>query len=201
MNIGGCNTLACISRIDPDLSKPCAVYPLPHMYVVRDLVPDMSNFYKQYTAIQPWLQRRYRQPLPHPQPLRPLIRTQLIKPFLLLLRAQRKREERRRTISAGCAGSQNLGRIVRVHFVCVLLDFVPIVLVELGQILGPGRADAGLPMDHRFARRCGRGAIGPSTRSVQRVPLPHDHELHQNMSKGGATSILLAQLADIAAIT
>lgn len=59
MNIGGCNTLACISRIDPDLSKPCTVYPLPHMYVVRDLVPDMSNFYKQYTAIQPWLQRKY----------------------------------------------------------------------------------------------------------------------------------------------
>lgn len=59
MNIGGCNTLACISRIDPDLSKPCTIYPLPHMYVVRDLVPDMSNFYRQYTAIQPWLQRKW----------------------------------------------------------------------------------------------------------------------------------------------
>lgn len=58
MNIGGTNTLACISRIDPDLNKPCKIYPLPHMYVVRDLVPDMSNFYKQYTSIQPWLQRK-----------------------------------------------------------------------------------------------------------------------------------------------
>lgn len=58
MNIGGTNTLACISRIDPDTSKPCKIYPLPHMYVVRDLVPDMSNFYKQYTSIQPWLQRK-----------------------------------------------------------------------------------------------------------------------------------------------
>lgn len=59
MNIGGTNTLACISRIDPDLNKTCKIYPLPHMYVVRDLVPDMSNFYKQYTSIQPWLQRKY----------------------------------------------------------------------------------------------------------------------------------------------
>ncbi|XP_055309730.1 succinate dehydrogenase [ubiquinone] iron-sulfur subunit, mitochondrial [Sitodiplosis mosellana] len=58
MNIGGTNTLACISKIDTDLSKPSKIYPLPHMYVVRDLVPDMSNFYKQYTSIQPWLQRK-----------------------------------------------------------------------------------------------------------------------------------------------
>lgn len=58
MNIGGINTLACISRIDPDLSKTTKIYPLPHLYVVRDLVPDMSNFYKQYTSIQPWLQRK-----------------------------------------------------------------------------------------------------------------------------------------------
>ena len=31
------------------------VYPLPHMYVVKDLVPDMTNFYEQYKAIDPWL--------------------------------------------------------------------------------------------------------------------------------------------------
>merc|ERR1711948_106572 len=33
------------------------IYPLPHMYVVKDLVPDMNNFYQQYRSIQPWLQR------------------------------------------------------------------------------------------------------------------------------------------------
>lgn len=59
MNIGGVNTLACISRIEPDVNKTTKIYPLPHLYVVRDLVPDMSNFYKQYTSIQPWLQRKY----------------------------------------------------------------------------------------------------------------------------------------------
>lgn len=58
MNIGGTNTLACISKIDINTSKSLKVYPLPHMYVVRDLVPDMNNFYEQYRNIQPWLQRK-----------------------------------------------------------------------------------------------------------------------------------------------
>jgi len=56
--IGGTNTLACISKIDINTSKSLKVYPLPHMYVVRDLVPDMNNFYEQYRNIQPWLQRK-----------------------------------------------------------------------------------------------------------------------------------------------
>ena len=34
------------------------IYPLPHMYVIKDLVPDMNNFYQQYKSIQPWLQRK-----------------------------------------------------------------------------------------------------------------------------------------------
>lgn len=57
MNIGGTNTLACISKIDNNTSKKSKIYPLPHMYIVKDLVPDMSNFYAQYKNIQPWLQR------------------------------------------------------------------------------------------------------------------------------------------------
>ncbi|XP_030363523.1 succinate dehydrogenase [ubiquinone] iron-sulfur subunit, mitochondrial isoform X2 [Strigops habroptila] len=40
MNIAGGNTLACIKKIDPDLNKITKIYPLPHMYVVKDLVPD-----------------------------------------------------------------------------------------------------------------------------------------------------------------
>ncbi|XP_058461520.1 succinate dehydrogenase [ubiquinone] iron-sulfur subunit, mitochondrial [Malaya genurostris] len=59
MNIGGVNTLACISKIDVDHpDKATKIYPLPHMYVVKDLVPDMTNFYNQYRSIQPWLQRK-----------------------------------------------------------------------------------------------------------------------------------------------
>ncbi|KAJ1919882.1 succinate dehydrogenase complex, subunit B [Mycoemilia scoparia] len=58
MNIDGRNTLACITRIPRDEgSKEVKIYPLPHMYVIKDLVPDMTYFYKQYASIQPWLQR------------------------------------------------------------------------------------------------------------------------------------------------
>lgn len=58
MNIGGENTLACICRIDTNLSKPVKIYPLPHLYVVKDLVPDLSNIYDQYQSIEPWLQKK-----------------------------------------------------------------------------------------------------------------------------------------------
>lgn len=57
MNIGGQNTLACICNIDEDTSKSTKIYPLPHMYVVKDLVPDMTLFYEQYASIQPWIQK------------------------------------------------------------------------------------------------------------------------------------------------
>jgi len=56
MNIGGVNTLACLTKIEAT-DKATKIYPLPHMYVVKDLVPDMNNFYQQYRSIQPWLQR------------------------------------------------------------------------------------------------------------------------------------------------
>jgi len=57
MNIDGKNTLACLCTID-DGPKASKIYPLPHMYVVKDLVPDMSNFYEQYRSIEPWLQTK-----------------------------------------------------------------------------------------------------------------------------------------------
>src|SRR6201992_4515502 len=55
MNIGGGNTLACTKAIT-DFSGSIAIYPLPHMPVVKDLVPDLTNFYAQHASIQPWLQ-------------------------------------------------------------------------------------------------------------------------------------------------
>ncbi len=55
MNINGKNTLACTKAIDayPGTIK---IYPLPHMQVVKDLVPDMTHFYEQYASIKPWLE-------------------------------------------------------------------------------------------------------------------------------------------------
>ena len=55
MNIDGTNTLACTKAID-DVKGDVKVYPLPHLPVVKDLVPDLANFYAQYASIKPWLQ-------------------------------------------------------------------------------------------------------------------------------------------------
>ena len=75
MNIDGINTLACLcashtplhalrlvlmrnpGRIPTDTSHEARIYPLPHTYVVKDLVPDLTQFYKQYKSIKPYLQR------------------------------------------------------------------------------------------------------------------------------------------------
>ena len=54
MNIDGTNTLACTKAIK-DCRDDVKVYPLPHMPVVKDLVPDMTHFYAQYASVQPWL--------------------------------------------------------------------------------------------------------------------------------------------------
>jgi succinate dehydrogenase / fumarate reductase iron-sulfur subunit len=55
MNIDGTNTLACTKAID-EIGGDAKVYPLPHMPVVKDLVPDLTHFYAQYASIKPWLQ-------------------------------------------------------------------------------------------------------------------------------------------------
>jgi len=55
MNIDGTNTLACTKAMT-DIKGAVKIYPLPHMPVVKDLVPDLSNFYAQHAAIEPWLQ-------------------------------------------------------------------------------------------------------------------------------------------------
>jgi len=57
MNIDGVNTLACLCRIPTDTKAESRIYPLPHTYVVKDLVPDLTQFYKQYKSIKPFLQR------------------------------------------------------------------------------------------------------------------------------------------------
>jgi len=57
MNIAGDNTLAC-TQATADLKGEVKIYPLPHMSVVKDLVPDLTHFYAQYASIKPWLQTR-----------------------------------------------------------------------------------------------------------------------------------------------
>ncbi|RCK54249.1 succinate dehydrogenase [Thalassospira profundimaris] len=54
MNIDGRNTLACLKPIE-DIDGDVKIYPLPHMPVVKDLVPDLSQPYAQLASIEPWL--------------------------------------------------------------------------------------------------------------------------------------------------
>ena len=54
MNIDGTNTLACIKPID-EVKGDVKIYPLPHMPVVKDLVPDLNVPYAQIAQIEPWM--------------------------------------------------------------------------------------------------------------------------------------------------
>ena len=54
MNINGRNGLACITRVR-DLKEPVVIRPLPSFPIVRDLVVDMTGFFKQYHSIKPYL--------------------------------------------------------------------------------------------------------------------------------------------------
>jgi len=54
MNIDGKNTLACLTP----LKEKMVIYPLPHMPIIKDLIPNMTNFYKQYESIKPWLHNK-----------------------------------------------------------------------------------------------------------------------------------------------
>jgi succinate dehydrogenase / fumarate reductase iron-sulfur subunit len=55
MNIDGTNTLACLKPIE-DIKGDAKIYPLPHMPVVKDLIPDLTVPYAQLASIKPWMQ-------------------------------------------------------------------------------------------------------------------------------------------------
>ncbi len=55
MNIDGTNSLAC-TRGMSEIRGDVKIYPLPHLPVIKDLVPDLTNFYAQYASIKPWMQ-------------------------------------------------------------------------------------------------------------------------------------------------
>ena len=54
MNINGRNGLACITPL-AQLKSPVELRPLPGMPVIRDLIVDLEQFYKQYRTVKPYL--------------------------------------------------------------------------------------------------------------------------------------------------
>jgi succinate dehydrogenase / fumarate reductase, iron-sulfur subunit len=55
MNINGKNGLACITKM-ADLTEPVVLKPLPGLPIIRDLIVDMTQFFKQYHSIKPYVQ-------------------------------------------------------------------------------------------------------------------------------------------------
>merc|ERR1712146_714361 len=59
MNMDGTNGLACLTSIaEATWGDTVKVYPLPHMPIIKDLVPDLSNFWAQHRSVEPWLKRK-----------------------------------------------------------------------------------------------------------------------------------------------
>ncbi|HET9699537.1 MAG TPA: succinate dehydrogenase iron-sulfur subunit, partial [Burkholderiales bacterium] len=54
ININGKNGLACITKV-ADLKEPVQLRPLPGMPIIRDLIVDMTQFFKQYHSVKPYL--------------------------------------------------------------------------------------------------------------------------------------------------
>ena len=151
MNIDGGNTLACIKHMT-DFKGTIRVYPLPHQPVVKDLVPDLSNFYAQYASIEPWL------------------KTETPTPEKEWQQSHRRPRQARRTL--------------RMHPVRLLQHRLPELLVEQRALSRPRRAAAGQALDRRQPRRGDRRAARQPRGSVPALPLPHHHELRQDLPQG-----------------
>lgn len=61
MNIDGVNRLACTTAIE-DVRGSVNIYPLPHQKVIKDLVPDLKNFFAQHKSVEPWLHTKKEDP-------------------------------------------------------------------------------------------------------------------------------------------
>eukprot|EP00850_Spirogloea_muscicola_P013745 SM000095S24959 [mRNA] locus=s95:161371:163330:- [translate_table: standard] len=62
MNNDGVNSLACTTPATLDYPKPSIISPLPHMFVMKDLVVDLTHVYQQYKSIKPWLKTKQKPP-------------------------------------------------------------------------------------------------------------------------------------------
>ncbi|WOK92164.1 hypothetical protein Cni_G00855 [Canna indica] len=62
MNIDGNNAVACLKPVYANISRATMITPLPHMFVIKDLVVDLTNFYHQHKLIEPWLKTKKNPP-------------------------------------------------------------------------------------------------------------------------------------------
>ena len=151
MNIDGANTLACTKAID-DVKAPVKIYPLPHMPVVKDLVPDLTISTPSTPRSSPG--------------------------------CKTETPGAGKGMAAIARGPRQARRPLRVHPLRLLLDLLPVLLVERRPLSRPGGPAAGLSLADRFARRGDRRAARRSGRPVPALSLPHHHELRPRLPQG-----------------
>jgi hypothetical protein len=106
------------------------------VYIVKDLVPDLTQFYKQYKSIEPYLQNDKAPEREHLQSPEDRRKVYFIHHVYVLLR-----------LTSTFVARWSL----RVHSLRLLLDLMPIVLVEPGRVPWSGCAHAGLSLDSRLS--------------------------------------------------
>lgn len=140
MNIDGVNTLACLCRIPVDTKQESRIYPLPHTYVVKDLVPDLTQFYKQYKSIKPYLQRDTPSPDVSIQPLSPFNHSRMYTNIMFSGSRIPPIESR----------PQEARRSLRMHPLRLLQHLLPILLVEQRGIPRPRHPPPVIQVDQRL---------------------------------------------------
>ena len=92
-------------RIPVDTGKESRIYPLPHTYVVKDLVPDLTQFYKQYKSIKPYLQRDTASPDVRHTPTKPIPSLPPVQPQLTPNHRAKKSAKPPRTAASSTAST------------------------------------------------------------------------------------------------
>ena len=152
-NIDGTNTLACIKPIE-DIKGEVKIYPLPHMPVIKDLVPDLTNAYAQYASVKPWLQADTPPP-----------------PCANAAKARRKGPNWTAFGNASCVfAAPPAAPATGGTETTAIWGRPPCSSPTGGSLIQPRRKHGPAP------RRAG----GP----VPALPLPHHHELHQHLPQG-----------------
>lgn len=187
MNIDGVNTLACLSRIDRNEAKPQKIYPLPH----SEWPPD--GFPLQVADAPLRLARSVHCQRPRARPDPVLQTIQIDRTF-----PQERQRPRRPGTPPVCRRPKKARRDVRVYPVRMLLDELPVVLVEPGRVPRPGRAHGRVPVDGGFTGFVWRRAKGEDAELVESVSMSHHLQL-QSVSPSAhvsPTSLSLASDAD-----
>src|ERR1700761_529630 len=163
------------------------IYPLPHPYVVKDLVPDLTLFYKQYKSIKPYLRRDTPAPDVCDLLVIPSLRIHLVSPSLPRASRQLTTHHPKPSgqgVSSEQGRTAEAGRAVRGHPVRVLLDLVPLVLVERGGVPGPRHPPAVVSVAGRLPRRAQGQPQGGPRQLDEPLPLPHHPQLHPDLPQG-----------------